>query len=53
VLGCTVWSAIYEPRANHIQIIEALIAAGANIEGADYPTGNKRVDETLRRHGAK
>jgi hypothetical protein len=53
VLGCTVWSAIHEPRADHIQIIEALIAAGANIEAADYPTGNKRVDETLRRHGEK
>jgi hypothetical protein len=53
VLGCTVWSAIHEPRPDHIEIIEALIAAGANIDGTDYPTGNKRVDEALRRHGAK
>jgi len=36
-------------------IIEALIAAGAKIDAidsADYPTGNKRIDEALRRHGA-
>lgn len=50
VLGCTVWSAINEPRADHVAIIEALIAAGATIEEAEYPTGNERVDEVLRRH---
>ena len=53
VLGCTVWSAIHEPRVDHVTIIEALLAAGANIDEADYPTGNERVDEVLRRHGAK
>lgn len=53
VLGCTTWSAIYEPRMDHISIIEALLAAGANINEADYPTGNQRVDEVLKRHGAK
>ena len=53
VLGCTVWSAINEPKVDHIAIIEILLAAGANIEGADYPTGNERVDEVLRRNGAK
>jgi hypothetical protein len=26
-----------------------LLAAGARIEKADYPTGNERVDELLRR----
>ncbi|HSB10091.1 MAG TPA: ankyrin repeat domain-containing protein [Blastocatellia bacterium] len=52
VLGCTVWSAINEPRPNHLAIIEALIDAGANIEEAGYPTGNERVDEVLRRHSA-
>jgi len=53
VLGCTVWSAINEPRVDHIAIIETLLAAGANIEEAGYPTGNESVDEVLRRHGAK
>ena len=53
VLGCAVWSAINEPRVDHVAIIEALLAAGAKIDEADYPTGNERVDEVLRRHGAK
>lgn len=53
VLGCAVWSAINEPRVDHIAIIEALLAAGANIGDAEYPTGNERVDEVLRRHGAQ
>jgi hypothetical protein len=53
VLGQAVWSAINEPRVDHVAIIEALLVAGAKIEGADYPTGNERVDEVLRRHGAK
>jgi hypothetical protein len=34
VLDCTVWSAINEPRHDHIGIIEALIAAGANVNEA-------------------
>lgn len=53
VLGCTVWSAINEPMGNQIEAIEALLKAGARIEESDYPTGNERVDELLRRHGAK
>jgi ankyrin repeat protein len=52
VLDCAVWSAINEPRVDHIAIIEALLAAGANIGEAEYPTGNERVDEVLQRHGA-
>jgi hypothetical protein len=50
VLGCTVWSAIHEPRANQIEVIEALLAAGAKIDAVEYPTGNERVDELLRRY---
>jgi hypothetical protein len=53
VLGCTVWSAIHEPRPDHVGIIEALLEAGANVDAAEYPSGNKRVDEVLLRHGAK
>ena len=33
-------------------IVKMLIDAGAKVEEADYPTGNERVDEVLRRHGA-
>jgi len=50
VLGCTVWSAINEPRSDHVAIIEALIEAGAKIEEAEYPTGNERIDKVLQRH---
>ena len=53
VLDCAVWSAINEPRVDHIAIIETLLAAGANIEAVAYPSGNVRVDKVLRRHGAK
>jgi hypothetical protein len=53
VLGTAVWSAINEPRADHLAIIEALIVAGAKLNAAGYPTGNEGVDEVLRRHGAK
>lgn len=52
VLGTAVWSAINEPRADHIRIIEALIKAGARLDDAGYPTGNEQVDEVLRQHGA-
>jgi hypothetical protein len=53
VLGMTVWSAIHEPRPDHFAIIEALIEAGARLDASGYPTGNERIDELLRRHGAK
>ena len=53
VLSCAVWSAINETRVDHIAIIEALLAAGANIDETEYPTGNERVDEVLRRHQTK
>jgi len=52
VLGCAVWSAIHETRADHIRIIEALLSAGAEVGAAVYPSGNERVDEVLRRYGA-
>jgi hypothetical protein len=53
VLGQTVWSAIHEPGPDRIQVIEALLSSGANVDAAEYPTGNARVDEVLLRHGAK
>jgi len=53
VLGCTVWSAVHQPCANQHEVIESLLEAGANVDAAEYPSGNARVDEILRRHGAK
>ncbi len=53
VLGTTVWSAINEPKPDHVAIIEALIGGGARLDAAGYPTENERVDEVLRHHGAK
>ena len=51
VLGTAVWSAINEPRPNHIRIIEALIKAGARVDDVGYPSGNEQVDEVFRRLG--
>jgi catechol 2,3-dioxygenase-like lactoylglutathione lyase family enzyme len=53
VLGCALHGAENRPQADHLAIIEALLSAGANIDEAGYPTGNERIDELLRRHGAK
>ena len=44
VLGCTVWSALHEPRAGQIQVIAALLAAGADPSRAGFPTGNPAID---------
>jgi hypothetical protein len=52
VLGTAVWSAINEPRGRQLEIIEALLEAGARVEEAGYPTGHAQVDALLRRHGA-
>jgi hypothetical protein len=53
VLGGTVWAAVHESKAAHLAIIEALLEAGANVDAASYPSGDERVDEVLRRYGAK
>jgi hypothetical protein len=51
VLGTAVWSAVHEPKADHLAIIEALIQAGARVGEVEFPTGNESVDEVLRRNG--
>jgi hypothetical protein len=53
VLGCAVWSAVHEPKPKHVQIVEALLKAGAKVSAAEYPSGDARIDEVLRRYGAK
>lgn len=52
VLGATVWAAVHEARAGHPTIIEALLQAGADVSGAEYPTGDPQVDAILASHGA-
>lgn len=52
VLGTAVWSAIHEPRPDHLAIIEALLMAGARVEEAEYPSGSDSVDALLRRFRA-
>jgi ankyrin repeat protein len=52
VLGTAVWSAINEPRRDHLQIVDELLNAGARLEEAGYPTGDSKVDAVLRRHAA-
>lgn len=52
VLGTAVWAAINEPRGEQVLVIEALLEAGARLEEVGYPTGDGRVDEVFRRHGA-
>ena len=45
VLGQALWSAFNEPHKNHLQIVEVLISAGAQVE----PDWNKWIDELRRR----
>jgi hypothetical protein len=53
VLGTAIWSAINEPRRDHLQIIEELLNAGAHLDDADYPTGHKHIDAILQRHRSR
>jgi ankyrin repeat protein len=49
-VGTAIWSAINEPRRDHLPIIEELLDAGARLDGLDYPTGNKDIDAILRQY---
>jgi len=54
VLGTALHGVKNQPTPEHVAIIELLLDAGAKVEDdPDFPTGNERVDELLRRHGAK
>ena len=53
VLGTAVWSAINEPRADLLAIIEALLEAGAAVGASGYPSGDPDVDRLLERYGAE
>jgi uncharacterized protein len=45
-LGTVVWSALHEPRPDHLAIVEALIAAGAARDAVPV-TGNPAIDGLL------
>lgn len=48
VLGQALWAALNDPRPNHLEVIEMLIAAGAKV-GDDWFTGRPEIDEALQR----
>jgi ankyrin repeat protein len=51
VLDQACWAAVNTgPAIDFVPIVEMLIAAGANVDAAGYPTGNERIDAVLRRH---
>jgi ankyrin repeat protein len=52
VLDTAVWSAINEPRPNHMQIIEELLKAGARLADEDWSTGHKEIDAILKSYKA-
>lgn len=51
-LGTAIWSALHEPRLDHLQIIQELLHAGARVSEVEYPTGNERIDALLKLHVA-
>lgn len=48
VLGQTLWAVIHHPMPAHREIVETLLAAGAEV-GDDWFTGNRSIDEMLLR----
>jgi hypothetical protein len=60
-LGAATWAVMHsdpvyrwpDVDVDWVAVIETLLAAGADIRQADYPTGNARVDKVLRRARAR
>jgi ankyrin repeat protein len=50
VLDTAVWSAINEPRPDHLPIIDELRKAGARLADETWPTGHERIDAILKRY---
>jgi hypothetical protein len=54
VLGQAVWCVMHGDRhIDYISLVETLLSAGASAQAAGYPTGHERLDELLRRRGAR
>jgi len=47
VLGCTVWSAVHEPKPGQVEAARILVLAGADVTQTDYPTGIAELDAIL------
>jgi ankyrin repeat protein len=52
VLDTAVWSAINEPRPDHLRIIEELLKAGGVLQDERCPTGHEHVDAIIQRYRA-
>ena len=52
VLGGAVWAAVHESKPAHLEVVEELLRAHANVAEAEYPTGLPELDALLRRYGA-
>jgi ankyrin repeat protein len=55
VLASTLYFALQPPAnpADYAAAIKLLLEAGADVGAVTYPTGNKLIDEMLRRHSAR
>jgi hypothetical protein len=52
MLGAAVWAALHETKPDHPLIIDELLAAGADVREAGYPTADPAIDSILRKYGA-
>jgi hypothetical protein len=52
MLGAGVWASLHETKPDHPRIIDELLAAGADVREAGYPTGDPAIDSILRKYGA-
>ena len=54
VLAQATWCLMNGDRSlDFVPIVSRLLDAGARVEEADYPTGNRRVEDLLHRRGAR
>lgn len=52
-LGTAVWASLHEPRGDQLGVIRVLLAAGADVAAADYPTGRADMDGLLKHYRAR
>jgi hypothetical protein len=54
VLGTVVWAAVNaDTGVDYVAVVERLIAAGADVARASFPSGHAAIDDVLRRSGAR
>ena len=53
VLSSTIWASVHAGLdIDYVPIVQRLIAAGARIDAVEFPSGNRSIDDVLKRHGA-